>query len=56
MVKKNKFKLGELCKFRNSYVIIIELYRKDPSKGEACYLLFPGGFLGTISVSSLENV
>ena len=56
MTRKTKFKLGQLCKFKNDYVIIIELYRKDLSKGEACYLLFPKGFIGTVSVSSLKSI
>ena len=56
MAKKNKFKLGQLCKFRNSYVLIVEMYRKDSSKGEACYILFPKGFVGTVSAKSLEAI
>lgn len=55
MARKNKLKLGHLCKFKNNYVLIVELYKKD-NKGEACYLLFPGKFVGTVSLKSLENV
>lgn len=55
MAEKKNFKVGQLCKFKNSYTLIIELYRKE-NKGEACYLLFPEGHIGTVSVRSLENV
>ena len=55
MAKKTNFKVGQLCKFKNSYALIIELYRKE-NKGEGCYLLFSGGHIGTVSVRSLKNV
>ena len=55
MAKKRNFKVGQLCRFRDNYVLIVELYRKE-NKGEACYLLFPGAFIGTVSVRSLENI
>lgn len=49
-------KLGQLCKFKNSYVLIVKIHRKNGKIVKACNVLFPEGFIDTVGESCLEIV